>query len=783
MIRIRKVFLLTVLISLVWGIKCFSQATYRSKAAGSWNQAATWQLLAGSDSDLDGLPDANDSVIIRCADAVVLTADAYCVNFTIQNLGTPIVATPLALGNYTLQLSGTLNGPNTTYNTNIITSANGRVKFVGGSRALFGSNWNNLYPYNWRVEVALNQGALGYSPKSIKVGDFELTSGNFELRLPASYTFFDLKIDKGPSFGNGYGTLYVAPGCKLACMRCGQRKGDVGAINDDSTYCQSIDVYGELEVHGGFLSGSSINIRNGGKLTVGRANPGPMLSSPATTNFFYSPGSYLEYRNHSPSSTGRTQTGAEIDQASSWNTAGPPGNTVSNLIVNNAPAGIRGNNPVYIEDTLTMTYGYFDNVDMSGAYVRYGVNGTLRYNCPTAAQSAAISHLSIEFQNSFGPNNLIIDNPYGVTLDYSRSIGGKLFMLRGKLILFNTGVLLTMTPSSSVGAVSDSSFVSGKMVKTGATPFTFPIGKNNQYRPITVTPVGGTETFTAEYFKADPNASFNTMSKDATLNHVSRCEYWTLLRTGTKDANVSLSWNTYSCGVDSLSSLRVAQWDGTKWLDKNASAYSGNTTTGTLNAGLTITLFGATRPLTLASATPFNPLPVELIFFETKSYKDYNQLNWQTASEKNSDYFQLEHSQNGNDFSEIGRVNAAGNSNEIINYSFRDEHPLRGISYYRLNEFDFNGAWSLSKTIVSKSITDKNELLIFINDENLLVNIISENDETVPLNIFDINGKEVLSKNIIANQTYNISISNLSHGFYFAKIVSNGAVVSQKFVY
>ena len=58
-----------------------------------------------------------------------------------------------------------------------------------------------------------------------------------------------------------------------------------------------------------------------------------------------------------------------------------------------------------------MTYGYFDNVDMSGAYVRYGSNGTLRYNCPTVSQSAAISHLSIEFQPSFGPSNLIIDNP------------------------------------------------------------------------------------------------------------------------------------------------------------------------------------------------------------------------------------------------------------------------------------------------------------------------------------------------------------------------------------
>src|SRR5436190_12930818 len=114
------IILFVILTYIFAGLTAFSQATYRSKTSGNWSQSGTWLLLAGSDSDLDGIPDANDTVIVRCADVVTLTADAACINLTIQNLGSPIVPTPLAIENYTLQISGTLNGPNATFKTNII---------------------------------------------------------------------------------------------------------------------------------------------------------------------------------------------------------------------------------------------------------------------------------------------------------------------------------------------------------------------------------------------------------------------------------------------------------------------------------------------------------------------------------------------------------------------------------------------------------------------------------------------------------------------------------------
>lgn len=87
-------------------------------------------------------------------------------------------------------------------------------------------------------------------------------------------------------------------------------------------------------------------------------------------------------------------------------------------------------------------------------------------------------------------------------------------------------------------------------------------------------------------------------------------------------------------------------------------------------------------------------LPVEMLSFEVNTDQNNNViLNWSTATETNSDYFQVERSTNGIDWIVIGSETAAGNSNEIIEYSFVDYNADNGISYYRLKQVDFDGAF------------------------------------------------------------------------------------------
>ena len=84
-------------------------------------------------------------------------------------------------------------------------------------------------------------------------------------------------------------------------------------------------------------------------------------------------------------------------------------------------------------------------------------------------------------------------------------------------------------------------------------------------------------------------------------------------------------------------------------------------------------------------------MPVQLIFFAIGAETDHVALNWATASEKDFDYFSIQRSYNGKDFSEIGRVTGKGTTQERQDYTFQDRFPSIGTSYYRLVSVDFDG--------------------------------------------------------------------------------------------
>jgi hypothetical protein len=109
----------------------------------------------------------------------------------------------------------------------------------------------------------------------------------------------------------------------------------------------------------------------------------------------------------------------------------------------------------------------------------------------------------------------------------------------------------------------------------------------------------------------------------------------------------------------------------------------------------------ATRsaPLTLVP-TP-TPLPVELTSFTgTVDASNLATLHWTTASERNSAYFAIERSTDGNTFTEIGRVAAATISNDMLPYQWLDHQHLLRSTYYRLRQVDHDGTAHYSAVIV-----------------------------------------------------------------------------------
>jgi hypothetical protein len=93
------------------------------------------------------------------------------------------------------------------------------------------------------------------------------------------------------------------------------------------------------------------------------------------------------------------------------------------------------------------------------------------------------------------------------------------------------------------------------------------------------------------------------------------------------------------------------------------------------------------------------PVPIRLLSFSATPVGKSVQVNWTTAAEINNQYFTVLCSKDGNNFEEIYRLNGAGNSSKLLNYTAFDFEPHDGLSYYQLKQTDFDGKFSCSKLV------------------------------------------------------------------------------------
>lgn len=92
-------------------------------------------------------------------------------------------------------------------------------------------------------------------------------------------------------------------------------------------------------------------------------------------------------------------------------------------------------------------------------------------------------------------------------------------------------------------------------------------------------------------------------------------------------------------------------------------------------------------------------LPVDIIYFKGHSEHGRTTLEWETGWEKNSKEFVIERSSDMKTFAAIGTVPASGETTGRTCYSFTDNDPPAGISYYRLKFVDKDSGFTACKPI------------------------------------------------------------------------------------
>lgn len=146
------------------------------------------------------------------------------------------------------------------------------------------------------------------------------------------------------------------------------------------------------------------------------------------------------------------------------------------------------------------------------------------------------------------------------------------------------------------------------------------------------------------------------------------------------------------------------------------------------------------------SGIPFGPLPVTWLSFTARDIDNKSvHLSWSTASEVNAESFIIERSMNGKVYLPVGSIPASGNSNIRRDYSFTDEHPYTGRTYYRLRQVDYDGTFSYSD-IRFADLDGSRTVSVFPNPlqkDELNIQLNFSDEDEVFVSVYDVTGHKV----------------------------------------
>ncbi len=653
-------------------------AQYTSVQNGTWDDPATW---GASDSSIPG---TGDDVTIDGHEVSILYANVTIGNLEIINSASSSSAKSelIVNGNITLTITGNLMA--TAYDiaqeVNIYIRSTSIVNVAGNlimertstntknevlSLVIYESGKLNVtgnFEYNYR-----NSGSEDINTKIKVYGSAIFTVDGESTINQLGGRYFNIVIySNGQIIFNGSLTINASSGSSN--FEVNGSSANL-AINKDLTINNSAPLSND----------SRITLSNGGNASVSGKT---RLNSTAS-----GAGAFL-YLTHDNSTF--DQNGDLILHAVHTNDTGISMTGASNFY-------LAGN----IDRTSSNGYG---DISM-GSTSKFYFDGTSQQTIPTSQMSNAGTD-AFNFTNTIFANT----SPDGLIFEGNVVSSGHMILNDG-IIHTSETAMLVLDNGASIDAGNSTSYVDGPMIKRGSTggdEFTFPVGGNGVYAPITIDPISNsTLEYTVEYIGCPP-PTLNLVN--APLQHVNNTGYWAIERSDNASVgNISLHWTDADIvGITDTNSLVVSYYlPATGWHSLGKETIKGDIGSGV--SGSVKNDIGCPPP-TLATrfgigsidaSKNTSPLPVEFINFT--AYKNQNNskvfLEWTTASEENSAHFIIEKSTDGSVFHEIERVQSVQNSNTIQFYGGIDKRPNIGNNYYRIQQVDQDDIMSFTKLI------------------------------------------------------------------------------------
>jgi hypothetical protein len=175
-------------------------------------------------------------------------------------------------------------------------------------------------------------------------------------------------------------------------------------------------------------------------------------------------------------------------------------------------------------------------------------------------------------------------------------------------------------------------------------------------------------------------------------------------------------------------------------------------------------------------------LPVDWLYVKVHSINANEQsIQWATSIEKNTDYFIIERSIDGIEFTPVAKITATGNSSQISTYSFIDEFNLNQSTYYRIRQVDVDGMFTYSAT--QQLYPTENAIKLYPNPAKNKLYLSSNSQDVTPaeIQLITVTG-QILSKQSSNSLQAELDISMLSPGMYYLQVPANGKLYTLPFI-
>lgn len=729
---------------------------------GNWHSASTW--------DSGTIPTSTDSVIINGHEVEITTTDASAAYLKIVNNASALNTALLDInGDVTVNILGDLVATANNINQSLTVSirSSSIVNVSGGlyfTRSNDNNSDNNLSLKVYDTAQLIVSEDLQFDYKNS--GGLEI-SHDIEIYNDA-YVYISNASTLSQGSGAGF-TMTVYGQADVVfndSLTVDMQGGTVMNVSIDGSATMTVQEELIMNTSGG-SNDMYLKLTNGASTTV---NGNTLLSSTTA-------GNGVEVRVHG--------SGASILDLNG-------DITMAAIQQGDVALDINSSSKVYLTGNLyrPTNFGSISMENSSGFYF----DGTSTQILPSTNLGGSGTD-NLEFTNIYLNNT----SAGGFTMGGALTVTEYLDLNDGILHTNNDSILI-LDNGATIDVGSSTSYVDGPIIKRGTSVgrFTFPTGNNGIYAPVQIDQISNpTLEYTVEFIGCPPPIGAVTDP----LKLVNQSGYWIISRSDAAAVgNIDLYWDDANArGVTDLASLVVSYYNPlTGWFSLGQSNLSGGV--GVAVSGSVRNDLGCPPPIGVSlfaigsTQEKENALPVELTDFRAFKNNDNSIifLEWETASEENSDHFVVEKSLDGISFSPIATVPANRNTTTVSYYDARDNNPVKGNNYYRIMQVDQDQLMSFSKLVNVFINGQEDTPIVYPNPVREQISVFSKTleNEKVSIKILDSNGQIVYqgqhraqdgqillsptSLNIKKQGLYylNYEIGGSTHSLSFFKVIS-----------